>query len=141
MKLARKTPNLYLERIPLRFLFVKQRKAGSGIETVPGQRLMPYLVPMARPILTSVHYQRHPNGRGSTSHYDADRHFNQACGYEIPGTDKSTQVVEPYFVTATPLSKNDVYQLRSGFIISAKTVLPISTHLKQSERGGGRLRA
>lgn len=65
--------------------------------------------------------------------YAEKGHFNESCGYEVPNADPSTQVFEPYLVVATPLSKDYAYQLHSGFVVSANTVLPMSTHLKPND--------
>jgi hypothetical protein len=54
--------------------------------------------------------------------------FDESCNYLIPSGPVSGTIITPAVLSATPLSKDYAYQLHSGFIVSANTVLPMLAH-------------
>ena len=61
--------------------------------------------------------------------YDKAGNFNENCIYQVPEGDAVTRNYDPYILTAKPLTKDYAYELRSGFVVSANTVLPMAAHL------------
>jgi hypothetical protein len=61
--------------------------------------------------------------------YDKTGTFDENCVYVIPKLPTLTNNYVPYRLTAKPLAKSYAYELHSGFVVSANTVLPMAANL------------